>query len=122
MWDLPEKDPISVFLEVFPYQLMEHILFHTNLYATQSGRTFSLLTLVELYIFLGINLLMGIKKMPSYKVYWANEEALHDTFISRHMSCRRFSWILSNLHLNDNFCNQKEMIQISIAFIKLGPY
>lgn len=50
---------------------------------------------------------MGIKKMPSYRDYWVNEEELHDEFIRRHMSQKRFSWILGNLHLNNNLFEPK---------------
>lgn len=107
LWELDEKTPIAIFQEIFSPDLMEHIVFETNLYATQKGNPFTPLTLVELLIFLGINLLMGIKRLPSYKDYWANEEALRDEFISRHMSCRRFSWILGNLHLNNNILQPK---------------
>ena len=85
---LEEKTPIAVFQTLFTRDLMEHIVFQSNLYATQSGSAFSPLTLEELCIFLGINLLMGIKKMPSYRDYWANEEALRDEFISSRMSLR----------------------------------
>lgn len=107
MWELPEKTPIEVFLTIFSIGFMKEIVFQTNLYATQSEKPYAPLTLEELYIFLGINLLMGIKKMPSYADYWANEEALNDSFVSSRMSFRRFKWILSNLHLNDNTLEPK---------------
>ena len=106
-WELPEKSPIEIFQEIFSIELMEHIVFETNLYATQSSKQFSPLTIAELYIFLGINMLMGIKRMPSYTDYWANEEAFRDPFISRHMSRNRFAWILGNLHLNNNVLQPK---------------
>ncbi|XP_035226998.1 piggyBac transposable element-derived protein 4-like [Stegodyphus dumicola] len=108
LWELPEKTPLAVFQEIFSLQLMEHIVFQTNLYATQKCKPLSPLTLVKLYIFLGINLLMGIKRMPSYKDFLANNEALGDEFICCYMSCRRFSWILGNLHLYDNVLEPKK--------------
>ena len=120
-WELPEKTPIAVFLEIFSLQLIEHIVFQTNLYATQKGKPFSPLTLSEFYIFLGINLLMGIKKLPSYRDYWANDEALRDIFICRHMSGRRFAWILSNLHLNDNVLEPKKGSENFDRLYKVRP-
>lgn len=81
---------------------MEEIVFQTNLYAMQEGKHFTPLTLEELYKFLAINLLMGIKRLPSYRDYWSSFEDLHDAYISKQMSVKRFSWILSRLHLNDN--------------------
>ncbi|XP_035217171.1 uncharacterized protein LOC118190546 [Stegodyphus dumicola] len=107
LWELSAKTLLAVFQEISSLQLIEHVVFQTNPYATQKSKPFSPLTLVELYIFLGINLLMGIKRMPSYKDYWANNEALGDKFICRYMSCRRFSWILVNLRLNDNVLELK---------------
>ena len=56
----------------------------------------------EIKHFLAINLMMGIKKLPSYKDYWSSDPALRDVYISSIMSRNRFSWLLSNVHLNDN--------------------
>lgn len=41
LWDLPEKTPIALFQEIFSLELMEHIVFQTNLYATQKPKMFS---------------------------------------------------------------------------------
>lgn len=81
--ELEENTPITVFLTMFRDVLMDHIVFETNFYATQGSKPFYLLSLEELYAFNGINLLMDIKKFPSYRDYWANEDALHDEFINR---------------------------------------
>ena len=75
---------------------MKSIVFQTNLYATQEGKNFVHVSLSEL-----LNLLMGIKKLPSYSDYWSSCEALHDAYILSLMSVKRFSWILGHLHLND---------------------
>ena len=53
-------------------------------------------------VFLGINILMGIKKLPSYRFYWSTDPKLGDSFKSNLMLRHRFDWFLSNLHLNDN--------------------
>ncbi|XP_050305079.1 piggyBac transposable element-derived protein 4-like [Anthonomus grandis grandis] len=45
---------------------------------------------------------MGIKKLPSYKDYWSSRLEMRDPLISSIMSRDRFSWMLANLHLNDN--------------------
>ncbi|KAF2900929.1 hypothetical protein ILUMI_05252 [Ignelater luminosus] len=52
--------------------------------------------------FLDINLLMGIKKSPSYRDYWSADDDMNDPYISKLMTVNRFGWILSHLHLNDN--------------------
>ena len=40
--------------------------------------------------------------MPSLKDYWSSDPALCDPYISNIMSLKRFQWLLSNIHLNDN--------------------
>lgn len=52
--------------------------------------------------FLGINILMGIKKLPSYRDYWSSICEMRDTYISSKMPVNRFGWYLSKLHVNDN--------------------
>jgi len=42
------------------------------LYATQKKLKFDLLDKLEMLTFLGINITMGIKKLPSYRDYWSN--------------------------------------------------
>ena len=57
--------PLSVFLSIFTTDFMEKITFQTNLYATQKSKQFSPLDMNDIIVFLGINLLMGIKKLPN---------------------------------------------------------
>lgn len=98
-------NPLEVFLQIFPKKLIEHISYHTNLYAAQrtgASTNFQHTNVEEIRLFLAINLMMGIKKMPSYKDYWSSNSALRDTYISSVMARNRFSWLLSNIHLNDN--------------------
>jgi len=56
----------------------------------------------EIMTFLGMNILMGIKRDPSYRDYWSTCLDLHDDYISSLMTVNRFGWLLSSLHLNDN--------------------
>ncbi|GFT37993.1 piggyBac transposable element-derived protein 3 [Trichonephila clavipes] len=87
---------------------IEKIVFQTNLYATQLAQSFKPMDLQEMYKFLALNLLMGMKKLPSYRDYWCTSEDLYDSYISTQMSVKRFFWILSHLHLNDNsLCRKK---------------
>lgn len=96
--ELEDHSPLSLFLALFSISLMEGIIFQTNLYANQLGKQFVDLKVNEFYQFLAINLLMGIKKLPSYRDYWSSSELLHDNYISKQMNVKRFSWILSHLH------------------------
>lgn len=81
---------------------MEKLVFETNLYATQKGKPFSPITLKDMMIFIGINMLMGIKKLLSYRDFWSTNEILHDSYVSKQMAVNKFTWMLGNLHLNDN--------------------
>ena len=62
-------EPLDIFLLLFPEELLQKIVFETNLYATQRdlGDKYVPTTISEIKCFLGLNILMGIKKLPSYK-------------------------------------------------------
>lgn len=49
-----------------------------------------------------MNLMMGIKHLPSYRDYFSSVPELRDSIISSAMSMHRFGWILTRLHLSDN--------------------
>ena len=66
------------------------------------------ITKKELYGSLGINLVMGYHKLPSWKMYWCNDADLSVPFIASAMTRNRFSQILSNLHVNDNIQRPKD--------------
>ena len=59
-------------------------------------------TLKELCAFLGINILMGIHKLPKMRDYWSVDEGLGNTLIQKTMTRDRFLEILQNLHFADN--------------------
>lgn len=103
---LDEETPVDIFLCLFPITLFENIVFQTNLYATQesskNGRHFIPTNLNEMKTFFAINILMGIKHLPSYRDFWSSRLELRDSYISSLMSRSRFDWLLSHVHLNDN--------------------
>lgn len=98
--------PVTVFNALFNDEIWNLIVFQTNLYAqqiqTKTGKSFTKTNLSEIKTFIGINLLMGIKKQCSYRDYWSSSPDLHDSYISSLMPVNRFSWLLSHVHLNDN--------------------
>lgn len=104
--NINEPTPYKIFQEIVTGEFISHLVFQTNLYAeqikTSSGKNYTPTTTKEMNTFLGINLLMGIKHCPSYKDYWSSAPDLNDAFISGLMSLKRFSWLLSHLHVNDN--------------------
>lgn len=98
---MEDPSPIVLFLSIISVAFMEEIVFQTNLYATQTGKSYSQVTLQELYLFLTINILIRVKKLQSYRNFWSSDELLHDNYIAKQIP-ERFSWILSHLHLNNN--------------------
>lgn len=102
--DIPEdiETPVDIFMCLVDVAVLENIVFQTNLYATQNGKPFVPTTFTEIKMFLAINVLMGLKKLPSYRDYWATQMELRDSYISSLMSRTRFDWLLGNFHLNNN--------------------
>ena len=62
-------------------------------YAAQNGRVFQT-TNDELAAFLGINILMGINRLPATKDYWSVEEGLGNALIQKAMRRAHFWKIL----------------------------
>ena len=56
----------------------------------------------EMYGFLGINIVMGFHKLPSWTDYWKGDQDLGVPFVSSVLPKNRFSQILGNLHIYDN--------------------
>lgn len=80
---------------------LDNIVYQSNLYATQRGKTLNLKK-DELLTFIGMNLLMGYHKLPSWRHYWSTSPDLGVPIVSNAMSRNRFDAILSNIHVNDN--------------------
>ncbi|GFT13178.1 probable ATP-dependent RNA helicase DHX34 [Nephila pilipes] len=113
--------PIDIFLSIITVTFIEKIVLQTNLYASQSGKKFSAVSLEEMLVFLAINLVMGIKHMPSYRDFWSTDEILHDEYVSKQMPVKRFSWILGHLHMNDKSLQPKKGEANFDKLFKLRP-
>lgn len=90
--------PYEAFNLLFTDDVLQHIVFQTNLYAEQTfqakGKAYTQTSVDEIKTFLGINILMGIKSYPSYRDHWSSAPDLHDPYISKLMRLHRFGWIL----------------------------
>ena len=76
---------------------------HTTKAKSQKGKATLPVKERELYDVIGINLLMGYHKLPSWLDYWKCDPDLSVPFVSSVMSrLRFFGQILMNLHVNDN--------------------
>jgi len=81
---------------------VDDIVFHTNLYAEQKGSRYTITNNNEIRTFIGINYIMGINNLPSYRDYWSTIPYLRNEYICQLMTVNRFGWLLSHIHLNDN--------------------
>jgi len=115
------KNPLDIFLCLFPQDLLDLIVQQTNMYIQKKTNNEKLITKDELLIFLGINILMGIKKLLSYRDYWSYDKKLNDSFISSLMSVVRFGFILGNLHISDTSTEPKKSEPNYDKLYKLRP-
>lgn len=90
-------------LEVVHQTNMYSKLYNKKTKKLNGGDSWKNLELDEFKCFLDICLLMGLKKLPNIRKYWASSsDFFHCTVISSLMTRHRFESILSCLHLVDN--------------------
>ena len=82
-------------------ELLEIIVTETNRYTTQKGRNFETME-DEIKVFLGINFIMGINKLPSLEDYWSTDKCIGNEKIQNAMPRARIQSILQNLHFSNN--------------------
>ena len=111
--DFTEYD---IFANLLSDRVIDIMLKETNRYAEQylerkgginnlppkaRARKWTPVTLVEMRAFIGLILYMGLVRLPTYEMYWSNEE-LFQLGIKKVMSRDRFQLILSFFHCADN--------------------
>ncbi|KAJ8971485.1 hypothetical protein NQ314_000676 [Rhamnusium bicolor] len=116
-----KEDPTDILIHLFTNELIETIVFKTNLYALQksggNANAFVATTCSEIKNFLGLNILMGMKSVPSYRDYWSSRIELRDSYISSSMSRDRFGWLLKTF-LNSFAPNEHQAIDESMIRYK----
>ena len=80
--------------------LLSMMKIESERYAAQNGRQFQI-SEEEFCAFLGVNLLMGINKLPTMKSYWSVDEGLGNSLIQKVMTRARFLGVLQNIHFAD---------------------
>lgn len=109
--------PLDYFLSMFPPTLLDHIQFETIRYSHQCGKENFKLTLKDLYIYFGINIIMSYIKYPSSRMYWSSNKALRMDLIADSMSVNRFEEIKRYLH----FVNNSDTNSKDDSFWKIRP-
>ena len=98
----PEEEisPMRYFKQLFDDKLIDHIAEQSNSYSVQqSGKSVNLCK-SELEQYFGKLLMMGLIKLPQYRMFWANGTRI--PAIAEAMSVNRFDKIKQFLHCNDN--------------------
>lgn len=102
-------EPVDIFLKFLSDDLLDEIVYQSNLYASQTDISNPLnLTRAELYAFLGINIVMTFIRYPRYRLYWSSDSALRCNMIADAMPVNRFERIRRFLHFTDNTKHDKE--------------
>lgn len=91
---------LEYFKLFFDDDFMSSIVYQTNLYSVQKTGKSVNMTLQELWRFIGIHMIMGIVKMPSYKDYWAQWSRY--SVVADVMPRKRYDQLISSFHFNNN--------------------
>ena len=96
------KTPRDIFLMLLSTENIELMVQQTNVYYQQNKTKNDVpVTAEEMKKFIEVNIMMGIKRLPSYRDYWSSNSQFNDAYISSSMPVKRYSFLLINLHLND---------------------
>jgi len=87
--------------------LLQSIVTQSNLFAASKGATLDL-HVEELQAFIGINVAMGMLKLPQIRDYWATDDIISTPWFPSIMSRDRFVEILRYLHLVDTSLQKKK--------------
>lgn len=95
--DLPS--PLNYFLEYFGDTDFEKMAYFTNFYAVQNQKKVKPSSIVEIKIFIGIQLIMGLLKFPRVRMYW--EQFFQIKIVCDIMTRDRFFTMRTNFHIID---------------------
>ena len=73
--------PGDVFLKFFDGSVLDDIIYQSNLYANQRQVKMQPISRQEMYGFLGINIVMGYHKLPSWTDYSKGDQDLSVPFV-----------------------------------------
>ena len=107
----PENNPAKFYFDLlFTDDIWQMIVRETNSYynfmvrtdPNKHKRAWHPVTREEMEAFIGIIILMGIIKLPRFRMYWKEDYLIHQEGISYVMSRTRFLQIWRYFHLADN--------------------
>ena len=92
--------PLEYFKLFVTDELVNDIVLQTNLYSVQQKLQSVSTTSAEIEQYIGMHLLMGINRLPSYKMYWS--DYMRFPAVANVMSRNRFESVRRYLHFADN--------------------
>ena len=112
--------PMEIFQLMFTTAIVEAIVQQTILFAQQKEKELSLCT-EELLAFIGLNIAMGLIRLPQIQDYWNKNEVLATPFFPSIMSRDHFQSILRYLHLNNSTLQKKNGEEGYDSLFKIRP-
>ena len=109
-FNLPDiPNPLDYFVEFVDDNLWDLIVVETNRYvgkkllnSPERLANFVPVTRAEMKAFIGINIIMGITKLPQVALYWSSDDFFRNQGIKKVMTKNRFEEITCYLHFNDS--------------------
>ena len=104
----PEADEFSYFSLLLPEDFWGSLATQTNVYAQQrmaekgADKNWVEATATEMKLFIFINFMFGIHRMPETSMYWSSDPLLRVPAIADVMSRNRFQKLSQYFHLSDN--------------------
>ena len=112
------KSKLSMLSMFFDKNMMYKIHFATIIKRVQNGKQGNI-TKEELHTFIGIHLVMGYNKLPTYRSYWMTQDNMGVSPIQQSMTRDNFELILGCLHLKTIL---KWTLNSKKSFTKLDPW
>ncbi|KAK2711212.1 hypothetical protein QYM36_012403 [Artemia franciscana] len=113
------ETPLKYFQTFFDDELLELIVEQSNLFALQTEGCNLCLTVEQLKVFMSIILLLGVIRVPYYRMHW--EAASRYPQIAEKMGRQTFDKIKRFLHFNENYKAKKPGEQGSDKLYKIRP-
>ena len=98
--DVDELTPLTYFKQFWDDSITENIVEQTNLYSVQEQGSSVCTTKDEVEVLLGIQMKMGLIKIPKYELYWDSRTRYEP--IASAMPLKRYKKLRQFLHVNDN--------------------
>ena len=89
---------MSLFELFFDEAMFELIVREKNVYAKSKNVTFNKTTVSEMKCFIGILLVSGYYKVPSYRIMWEETEKVHNYMVANAMRKTRFVDLMRYVH------------------------